>query len=258
MIHDAHRFAMDLPASLARTLHGDVKVMITSCSIRHLYALPISGNASNSNNNAGDGASGQKPSSPPAKPSQQSSSAPDSTSFLTTPISSQTKTALLKVSRSLTLRKCNHHILEDPLSTSECLSSVLDRKGKGVNKHHLVLAAQDATIRQWARQHVAGVPSVYVKRSVMVMEPMSVLSERARAGEEKGKLRGLLAVDISQNDGTKKRVREGDEQGEDEGESETKKPKKKRKGPKGPNPLSVKKKKPLVSSKKTEVGGEAA
>ncbi|KAL1861721.1 hypothetical protein Daus18300_008690 [Diaporthe australafricana] len=35
---DAHRFAMDLPQYLANTLHGEVKILITQCSMRHLYA----------------------------------------------------------------------------------------------------------------------------------------------------------------------------------------------------------------------------
>lgn len=35
---DAHRFAMDLPQYLSNTLHGEVKILITQCSMRHLYA----------------------------------------------------------------------------------------------------------------------------------------------------------------------------------------------------------------------------
>ncbi|ROW18025.1 hypothetical protein VPNG_00035 [Cytospora leucostoma] len=38
LVTDAHRFAMDLPQYLSNTLHGEVKVLITQCSMRHLYA----------------------------------------------------------------------------------------------------------------------------------------------------------------------------------------------------------------------------
>ncbi|POS72775.1 hypothetical protein DHEL01_v208826 [Diaporthe helianthi] len=38
LVKDAHRFAMDLPQYLSNTLHGEVKVLITQCSMRHLYA----------------------------------------------------------------------------------------------------------------------------------------------------------------------------------------------------------------------------
>lgn len=38
LVSDAHRFAMDLPQYLSNTLHGEVKVLITQCSMRHLYA----------------------------------------------------------------------------------------------------------------------------------------------------------------------------------------------------------------------------
>lgn len=38
LVRDAHRFAMDLPQYLSNTLHGEVKVLITQCSMRHLYA----------------------------------------------------------------------------------------------------------------------------------------------------------------------------------------------------------------------------
>ncbi|KKY31685.1 putative rrna-processing protein utp23 [Diaporthe ampelina] len=38
LIKDAHRFAMDLPQYLSNTLHGEVKILITQCSMRHLYA----------------------------------------------------------------------------------------------------------------------------------------------------------------------------------------------------------------------------
>ncbi|EON97284.1 putative rrna-processing protein utp23 protein [Phaeoacremonium minimum UCRPA7] len=38
MIRDASRFVMDLVPALERTLHGQVKPMVTQCTMRHLYA----------------------------------------------------------------------------------------------------------------------------------------------------------------------------------------------------------------------------
>ncbi|TPX11429.1 uncharacterized protein E0L32_007848 [Thyridium curvatum] len=38
MVRDTARFKMDLVPALERTLHGQVKPMITQCSMRHLYA----------------------------------------------------------------------------------------------------------------------------------------------------------------------------------------------------------------------------
>jgi U3 small nucleolar RNA-associated protein 23 len=184
--------------------------VITQCSIRHIYALPTA--------------------------PYNSVSSSESTSN----ISAADKTALLAISRTLTLRRCNHHTLPDPLSTLECYQSVIDAKGSGTNKHRYILAAQDEEVRQWARG-VKGVPMIYVKRSVMVMEPMSGASASVRTGNEREKLRG----------GVKKNLplkRKRDDVEEDEGrekDAEERQPKRKKKtyGAKGPNPLSVKKKK---------------
>lgn len=239
MLYDTHRFAMDLPQSLARTLHGNVKVMITSCSIRHLFALPTTTNPASDLQSL------------PAAPQTKSSpsQAEPISSFYTTPLSASSKTALLNLSRTLTLRKCGHHQLDAPLSTHECLATVFDPKGTGHNKHRLVLAAQDEGVRHWARQTVQGVPSVYVKRSVMVMEPMSALSESVREGGERGKLRGLAVQQAQQDQGQgeelKRKRTEEEEDNNDEGheQRQSSQQRKKRKGPKGPNPLSVKKKK---------------
>lgn len=38
IVKDAHRFTMDLQHYLSNTLHGEVKILITQCSMRHLYA----------------------------------------------------------------------------------------------------------------------------------------------------------------------------------------------------------------------------
>ena len=179
--------------------------MITQCSIRHLYAL-----------SAAD---------VPAKD------------------------RLIEIAKTLERRKCNHHELAEPLPERECFESVVVITANGQNKHHYVLACQDYAIRQLFRD-TAGVPSVTIHRSVMILEPMNNASRFRREGVEREKfLSGIAdARAVERLLLPKKRKRDGDgDDGEDgaleEEEEKKKKKKKKQRGPKGPNPLSVKKKK---------------
>ena len=214
MIQDTTRFTMDLPTALSRTLSGNVKPMITQCSMRHLYTLPQSEHPQ--------------------------------------------KETMIALAKNMERRRCNHHTLENPLSTLECLSSVIDPKSTHtdkdlINKFNYVVAVQDEDVRRWCRR-VKGVPIIYVKRSVMVMEPMGERSVGVREGMEKGKMRsGLRARERGEAVEKRKRGDEDEEikevggvgQGGGTGEREGKK---RKKGPKGPNPLSVKK--PKKSEKK--------
>lgn len=227
MIQDAARFTMDLPTSLSRTLSGTVKPMITQCSIRHLYAL-------------------------------SASECPN-------------KESLIATAKSMERRRCNHHNLDEPLSTPECLKSVIDPKSVNtdqglVNKFNYIVAVQDEGVRRWCRG-VRGVPLVYVKRSVMVMEPMNEGSLGVREGVEKGKMRSGLRGRVGDALLGKRKRGEGDgtgggQEGADEAATGTAaKPEKKarKKGPKGPNPLSVKKsKKPTQALGNPGVGVEVA
>ncbi|KAJ9648354.1 hypothetical protein H2199_001208 [Coniosporium tulheliwenetii] len=209
IIQDAARFKMDLIGGLERTLQGKVKPMITYCSIRHLRAAA------------------------------DTSSDP----------------SLMALARQCEMRRCNHHELPEPLSTLECLSSVVDPKSSGTNKHRYVVASQDPAVRA-AMQRIPGVPLVYIKRSVMIMEPMSEASAGLREREERGKFRAGLK---GRREGEKRKRKEGDGDAEMEAGAEdrddatavgngqaTPAAKKRRKGPKGPNPLSVKKPKKRV------------
>jgi U3 small nucleolar RNA-associated protein 23 len=158
------------------------------------------------------------------------------------------KEAWIEVAKQAERRRCGHHELEEPLSELECISSVLDPKGSGTNKHRYVVATQDREVRAKMRE-VAGVPLVYINRSVMVMEPMAQHSAEVREAEEKGKVRAGLksrrgAEVVS---GEKRKV---EEEGEEAAASAPKR--KKPKGPSGPNPLSVKKpKKEKTAGEKT-------
>lgn len=182
--------------------------MITQCSIRHLYTLPT--------------------------------------------IPQPQKDELIAIAKSLERRRCNHHTLDKPLSTLECLASVIDPKNSMANKNRYVVASQEEEVRKYCRS-VKGVPLVYVKRSVMVMEPMAESSVGVREGMERGKfrsgLRGKGHIGSKRKRESSIDAEPGDVQdasGVDHekaiyGEQAPKK--KKLRGPKGPNPLSVKKSK---------------
>jgi U3 small nucleolar RNA-associated protein 23 len=212
IIKDAARCKMRLGSMLEGTLHGQIKPMITQCCIRHLY-------------NAQDGANQAE------------------------------KDAWIAVAKEAERRRCGHHELEEPLSELDCLKSTVDPKGSGNNKNCYVIATQDVEVRKWMRANVAGVPLIYVQRSVMILEPMSGRTEDVKSAEEKRKYRAGLRDTRGAKSTGEKRKREEDDDGEERDEEETngethkgeaadsiQTPKKKKaKGPRGPNPLSVKK-----------------
>lgn len=148
-------------------------------------------------------------------------------------------------------RRCGHRpdTHPEPLSTLECLSSIVDPDKARVNKHKYVVASQEQEVRS-AMRRIPGVPLIYVSRSVMILEPMSEATRRVCEGEEKGKLRDGFV----RNERKRKRGEEEDdaksgsegESGDEAGEvqdGEKKNKKKKTYGPKQPNPLAVQKKK---------------
>ena len=161
----------------------------------------------------------------------------------------------IEVAKQAERRRCGHHELEEPLSELECITSVLDPKGSGTNKHRYVVATQEREVRAKMRE-VAGVPLVYINRSVMVMEPMAAHSAEVREAEEKEKVRaGLKSRRGAEVVSGEKRKAEGAEGDEGEGEQATAPKRKKPKGPSGPNPLSVKKpKKEKTAEDKKSVG----
>ncbi|MCJ1243037.1 hypothetical protein MMC30_000233 [Trapelia coarctata] len=267
MLLDTSRFKMDLIAGLERTLHGQVKpstlfsiphllnepkhpaLVITQCTIRHLFLLPTA--SSNPTTTIPVSSTPSHP--PPPSP------------LITPPITPQTKTALLALARTFERRRCNHHTLDTPLSTLACFSSVIDPKSSLTNKNHYILASQDEEVRRWARG-VRGVPSVYVKRSIMVMEPMSEGSAGVREGMERGKLRGGVrgkGVGVGDKGGLGKRKRgeedgEGEGGGEEQGKEEGERKKRRVRGPKGPNPLSVRKPKGKGEGGGVKIGEDGA
>lgn len=160
---------------------------------------------------------------------------------------------------TLPLRHCSHNEDSEAIDEIECLLSLLSPSADAKkNKEHYILATADPlikkndknnqqrkrkrddereeeravrrsrTLRVHARS-IPGVPIIYVKRSVMVLEPMSTPSETVRDGVEKGKFRVGLDTELVLG----KQTKEGG------GEGEKKRPGFKK--TKGPNPLSMKK-----------------
>ncbi|KZW02582.1 Fcf1-domain-containing protein [Exidia glandulosa HHB12029] len=131
-------------------------------------------------------------------------------------------------------RKCNHR---EAIPGNECLESVVGP----TNKHRYVIASQSQPLRAKLRA-IPAVPLVHVSRSVMILEPPS--DETLRQKEE-AETKAMLP--------TATEVKQANTQ-----DSTTDAPKKKkRKGPKGPNPLSVKKKKPKAQPSQPNAGSKA-
>jgi U3 small nucleolar RNA-associated protein 23 len=112
------------------------------------------------------------------------------------------------------------------------------------NKNRYIVASQDPEVRAHMSK-IAGVPLIYISKSIMLLEPMAILSEAQRDREEVSKFRQGLKGTRNPEAG-KKRKREGDEEGANgsiaDSTRDTKpQKKKKQKGPKQPNPLSMKK-----------------
>ncbi|KAL5365198.1 hypothetical protein BJX96DRAFT_158734 [Aspergillus floccosus] len=226
-LHAVHSFKMDLIPALERTLQGKVKPLLTKCSLAAIMASQPTNPRTNN----------------PVRP------------------------AHLPPPTTLPLRHCSHNDTDTPIDETACLLSLLSPSTDVKrNKEHYTLATADPpmpkdttsttaagrkrkrgeaevqaeaalrrakTLRASART-IPGVPIVYVKRSVMILEPMSALSEGLREGYEMGKFRAGL------NDETSKpKPAEGEK-------------KKKAKKVKGPNPLSVKKPKKRVAEKPSE------
>ncbi|TFK76931.1 Fcf1-domain-containing protein [Pluteus cervinus] len=158
----------DLVKYLGSVLQGDVKPMITQCSIHELY---LEGKA-------------QQPA--------------------------------VDLAKTFERRRCNHR---EAIPSDDCVQSVVGE----TNQHRYVIATQSQTLRSNLRK-IPAVPIVHINRAVMVMEPPSDITLQAKARIEadalKPKPSDLAGVPPKSSEPAPKR----------------------RKGPLGPNPLSVRKK----------------
>ncbi|KAG2044185.1 PIN domain-like protein [Suillus americanus] len=112
-------------------------------------------------------------------------------------------------------RKCNHR---EAIPGDECLSSVVG----DTNKHRYVVATQSQSLRNGLRI-IPAVPVIHINRAVMVLEPPNEATLKAKelVGVQSLRPSAPELATVPQDKPVLK----------------------KRKGPKGPNPLSVKKKK---------------
>ena len=166
---------------------------------------------------------------------------------------------LINHAKGFERRRCGHHELEEPLSTSECFKSVIDPKGSHVNKFRYVVVCQDPAIRAYLRT-IPGIPIIYLKRSVMVMEPMAGSTEQVVDRDEAEKFNmGLKGRRNPGIDTTLDRKRTHDEiEGGNDADSDKDtaldRPeggqgdvaRKRQRKAQAPNPLSMKKKKKPV------------
>jgi len=121
------------------------------------------------------------------------------------------------LAKSCERRMCNHR---EPIPGDECLLSVIGE----TNKHRYVIATQSHTLRVMLRS-IPAAPLVHINRSVMVLEPPSDSTLRTKALAEEQALHATAPeIALVGTSPSEQLVH------------------KKRKGPKGPNPLSVKKK----------------
>ncbi|WFC97799.1 hypothetical protein MYAM1_000519 [Malassezia yamatoensis] len=131
-------------------------------------------------------------------------------------------------------RKCNHR---EPLEPSVCIEQVVGP----ANQHRYMLAADDPVLRRSLRRVVPGLPLLHYSQSVLILEPMSDLTDRHIGHMEANK----SAIPASERKLLEKVSQQQDNPAETAPEQAMPV---KRKKPKAPNPLSVKKPKTLKST----------
>ena len=229
LLRDADRFKMDLVGGLERTLQGQVKPSMISKTFHTLLKLTINSVITQC-----------------------------SMRHLYAAASEPGVSYLIDKAKTYERRRCGHLPSDypEPLSTSTCLSSVVDPKNNSTNKHRYVVASQDMETRKKMRE-ILGVPLVYINRSVMIMEPMADKSVDNREREERGKFRAGLKRGAGRDAGQGGMKRKREEGSEDEKEEEVKKKKRIARGPKGPNPLAVKKAKKKPEEEKSATAAKS-
>ena len=114
------------------------------------------------------------------------------------------------------------------------------------NKHRYVIVAQSTALRNHLRR-IAATPLIHINRSVMILEPPSDATVRAKTLVRIGSLdSSRYPFNISLHSQMEEKNLGATSSSDIKLVKETQPeeaPKKKKKGPKGPNPLSVKKKK---------------
>ncbi|XP_071964584.1 rRNA-processing protein UTP23 homolog [Antedon mediterranea] len=130
----------------------------------------------------------------------------------------------MSILKRFKVRKCAHH--GKPVGASECLLSML----VDGNQHHYFIATQDPDLSNQLRK-VPAAPLLYINFNAIVLEKPSLVSQKTADN----KLSNKLAPSTEEKDTLKKLKQRFLPQAE--------RVRFKKKKPKGPNPLSVKKKK---------------
>ncbi|ETN42245.1 uncharacterized protein HMPREF1541_04186 [Cyphellophora europaea CBS 101466] len=242
-LRTCHAFHMPLQKYLENTLHGQCRPYITQCTL-----AKIANDFEKHKERTGDKRKGGR------------------ADFLPPPT-------------EVPLRYCKHRNAEGQevgvIEEGKCLLDLLSGQVKGNevarNKQHYILASADAPENEMNRKgHVElrerarlipGVPIIYVKRSVMILEELSASSEATRRGDERAKFKEGLVLPNARK---RKRGETEDDEVEDEvlkqllkeEEEEVQRPTARGLGrAKGPNPLSVRKKKVRVSGTQADDQG---
>ncbi|KAJ1955024.1 hypothetical protein GGI12_005659 [Dipsacomyces acuminosporus] len=129
----------------------------------------------------------------------------------------------VKVARSCEKRRCPH---KDPISGTECIKEIMGDE----NKFNYCVAVQDKDLRDRLRR-IPGVPLIHIQRSVVLLEHVQDSSKEINKQQIQEKLGVTKAERMLLKSIKKKEI-----EAKLEKRAHTKKH-----GPKGPNPLSVKK-----------------
>ncbi|GAA5870126.1 hypothetical protein JCM1840_003591 [Sporobolomyces johnsonii] len=148
--------------------------------------------------------------------------------------------AAVDMAKGFERRKCNHF---KPRPQDECMAAMAGDD----NKNRYVFATQSLELRQTLRK-VPGTPIVYIARSVVLLETPSDQTLAKKTAMESAKLHAP-AAELALLSGQPLPAPASSDSDSDSDAADTTTgaaeppTKKKKRGPKGPNPLSVKKKK---------------
>jgi len=140
---------------------------------------------------------------------------------------------IVDLAKTFERRRCGH--LETPLEPDECMLAVVGPR----NQHRYVVATQSESLRRKLRE-VEGVPLVCWNRAVMVLEMMS--------DKSRGKIRAMEEERLAASKEEVRVLRPALKAANKAAEGENPPPAlpvARKKKPKGPNPLSVRRKKPV-------------
>lgn len=251
MIMDAVRTKLDLEKALERTVQGKIKPMVTQCTMEALYkdgnqtAIDLAksferrkcGHIPRAVAETNKTAQKEKKQEEAEEKQEQDSDSKEEED-------NDKKKSDTKSKKKSKKTKDDEEENNYTKTPSACMWTVV-AVDKTVNKNRYVVASQDFRLRSRLRT-IPAVPLLYLNRSVMVLEPMSEATTKARNEIETAKLmRGLNPEHQAIVLGKRKADSELEKDNGNAGTSAVNK----RKKAKGPHPLSVLKKKKKTTAK---------